>query len=205
MNKKPRFTNIFIKIQSRNIYSVLSPEQYFKPKATRSSITASNQIQLQHLHLVKISRTKLHNLSTLNTSRYIQRSSFPITPTERNNRPSCPTPVLQRSWTILESPLDKEKAKTGGSPRQQECPMLVQLLDDCVNLIVHGTVPEDVFSARLYVNRVMSSLTHAFTMDDKRRSEWRSQRELETRAKISQTFHVCKRRLSILLATQQVS
>lgn len=83
--------------------------------------------------------------------------------------------------------------------------MLVQLLDDCVNLIVHGTVPEDVFSARLYVNRVMSSLTHAFTMDDKRRSEWRSQRELETRAKISQTFHVCKRRLSILLATQQVS
>lgn len=83
--------------------------------------------------------------------------------------------------------------------------MLVQLLDDCVNLIVHGTVPEDVFLARLYVNRVMSSLTHAFTMDDKRRSEWRSQQELETRAKISQTFHVCKGRLSILLATQQVS
>lgn len=49
----------------------------------------------------------------------------------------------------------------------------------------------------------MSSLTRAFTMAASTGSQWRPQRELETRAKVSETFHVCGRRLSILPATRQ--
>lgn len=52
-------------------------------------------------------------------------------------------------------------------------------------------------------NRVMSSLTRASTMAASTGSQWRPQRELETRAKVSETFHVCGRRLSILPATRQ--
>lgn len=40
------------------------------------------------------------------------------------------------------------QGETVGEPRQWARPMLVQLLTDCANLIVHATVPEDAFSPR---------------------------------------------------------
>lgn len=78
--------------------------------------------------------------------KHIQQSSVPGTPIEWNNHPGCPSPVdLQHGSTITKSWLDMEKL-SDSHDNGRVGPMLVQLLTDCANLIVHGTVPEDVLS-----------------------------------------------------------